>query len=231
MDVLICVDWLTKILMWSKDRPQYALNNCPRLCCYHYERKNQLFGTGIKELSISSVAWAILKIRKDLWSEQRLWSWNSYFRIWLLLQASSFFGSGSSISATEWFGPLLTESHCIICTTRLPHKPGLWHWNHISGYNSGSTVYKFSAPAPAIRNYLSSGFTALGWTKCLWDLFSSKAFGCSPFHTVWRFVWIKTCSNQGPQLCIRRPLCPVQDKRLRTCVLFKLCFFNVLVRY
>jgi len=31
--------------------------------------------------------------------------------------------------APDWFGPLNAENHCIICTTRLPHKLGLWNRN------------------------------------------------------------------------------------------------------
>jgi len=31
--------------------------------------------------------------------------------------------------APKWIGPLNTENHCIICTTRFPHKLGLWSRN------------------------------------------------------------------------------------------------------
>ena len=70
--------------------------------------------------------------------------------------------------APEWFGPLETENHCIICTTRFPHKLGLLNRNtDISSSSSPNSFWlrlqlwpsKIAwAPAPG------SGSTALVWT-------------------------------------------------------------------
>jgi len=53
------------------------------------------------------------------------------FRHWL--QASEIFAPAQTfkflVPVPEWFGPLNTENHCIICTTCLAYKLGLWNGN------------------------------------------------------------------------------------------------------
>jgi len=61
-----------------------------------------------------------------------LWSLNSNFV--LRFQAFQFLGSDCNIwkflaPGPEEFGPLKNKNHCIICTTRLPHKFCLWNRN------------------------------------------------------------------------------------------------------
>ena len=56
------------------------------------------------------------------------------------------------VSAPKSFGPLKTEKHCVICTTRLPHKLGLWNRNtnfglrlqHLKIFGSGSRTIFWS---------------------------------------------------------------------------------------
>jgi len=85
--------------------------------------------------------------------------WSRYLNFRLQVQSSEVCGSGST-SKSFWlklFGPLKTENHCVICTTLLPLKLGLWHWNPNSWLQLHNLKFRLqsskiaSAPQPWLK--------------------------------------------------------------------------------
>ena len=86
-----------------------------------------------------------LKVSWLVCVELGLWSRNSNFWFRLLLQTSIFLAP-----ATEWFGPVKAENHCIICKTCLSQKICLW--NRSPNFRSQIHCLKIFCPISVSSN-------------------------------------------------------------------------------